>query len=310
MRLVPPIVTLALTLAASAPLIANPPGARGEIGCRDSPKVVQRLSIDEPGVYENIRIDGRWVAKNLVKIRADGVTLRHCEITNGTHNGIVVYADDVTIENCVIHHLLKGSFADQQDAHGISGQPRRLTIRNCEIHHVSGDAVQFDPGRGAWGEVLIENCTFWTGPLAADAAGFKKGERPGENAVDTKHLAEHPRAKITIRDCLFYGWKQPGQISNLAALNLKEHIDARVENCVFRDNEIAFRLRGGKGERGGARVRIEGGEVERSAVAVRAEDGIEGLVVHGLKIGGGVGRELVRAGGGPGEGFEWEVDHP
>ena len=285
---------------------AAAPGAGEPIGCADSPEEVQRLSIEKPGVYENYRVDGRWVGKNLVKIKADDVVLRNCEIFHGTHNGIVVYGNNVTIENCVIHHLLKGSFEKQDDAHGISGRPKKLTIRNCEIHHVSGDAVQFDPGRGDWGDVLIENCTFWTGPLPKDAAGFREGQRPGENAVDTKNLKKNPRAKITIRDCLFHGWAADGQISNMAALNLKEHIEAQVEGCVFRDNEICLRLRGDTGERGGARVRVIDCKVSDSDVAVRAEDGIEDLKVIRLAIGVGVKKKLVRAGGGTGGGFEWD----
>jgi hypothetical protein len=40
-----------------------------------------------------------------------------------------------------------------------------LVIRNCDIGLVSGDSVQFDPDRGVWDDVLVENCTLWTGPL-------------------------------------------------------------------------------------------------------------------------------------------------
>ena len=289
----------------------NAVGVRGKWGCGADPKTQQRLLIDKPGVYENYRIDGRWVGKNLVKIVADDVTLRNCEIFNGAHNAIVVYAKNVTIENCKIHHLLKGTFDKQADAHGISGQPQNLTIRNCEIHHVSGDAVQFDPSRKPWSAVVIDNCSVWTAPLEADAAGFRKGERPGENAIDTKNLAANPRAKLTIRDSLFYGWAADGQISNMAALNLKENIRAVVENCVFRGNEICLRMRGGRGERGGARVTLSDCGVYDSDVAVRAEDGIEDLKIVRLGVGDGIKRTLVRAGGGTGSGFEFtEVTPP
>jgi hypothetical protein len=281
-------------------------GARGDVGCGADAKRVERLAISEPGVYENLLVDGQWSESTLVKIAADNVTLRRCEIRNGKHNGVTVYARDVLIESCKIHHLLAGTFSDQRDAHGITGRPTNLTIRNCEIGLTSGDSIQFDPGRGAWDNVIIENCTLWTGPLPADAAGFKKGERPGENAIDTKQRAANPRSKLTIRNCLFRGWNQPGQVSNLAALNLKNHVEARVEHCVFQDNEVCFRVRGGAGEYGGALVTIQNCAVYESQVAVRAEDGIRDLKIRRLGLGDKVGKRLVAAGGGPGAGFRDE----
>ena len=279
-------------------------GARGLAGCGPNPKRIERLQITKPGVYENILVDGEWVDSTLVKINADDVTLRNCEIRNGMHNAVTVYASRVVIDSCKIHHALSGTYEQQHDAHGITGRPTDLTIRNCDIGLVSGDAIQFDPGRGEWDNVLIEDCTLWTAPLPADAAGFKRGQRPGENGVDTKQRASNPRSRIRIRNCLLYGWNQPGQIGNMAALNLKNHVEARVENCLFRDNEICFRLRGGTGEYGGALVTIENCAVFDSQVAVRAESGIRNLKVRRLGIGPGIGRKLVAAGGGPGPGFE------
>ena len=276
-------------------------GVRGRVGCGSDARRVQRLSITKPGVYENLLVDGEWTSGTLVKITADDVTLRNCEIRHGRHNAVTVVAKNVLIESCRIHHLLAGTYADQRDAHGITGQPTNLTIGNCEIALTSGDAIQFDPGRGAWDNVLVENCTLWTGPLPEDAAGFKKGERPGENAVDTKQRASNPRSRITIRKCLLHGWNQPSQISNMAALNLKNHVEARVENCLFLDNEICFRVRGGTGEYGGAIVTIENCAVYESQVAIRAEDGIA-LSVGRLGIGPGIGKKLVPAGGGAAEG--------
>ena len=157
----------------------------------------------------------------------------------------------------------------------------------------------------AWGDVLVENCTFWTGPLPSASAGLQKGEVPGENAVDTKQLVKNPRSNITLRRCLFYGWKN-GSISNMAALNLKENVRARIEDCVFLDNEITFRLRGGVSERGGALVEIVDCAVYRCAVALRLEDGIRDLRIRRLGIGSGVEREIRRAGGGPGRGYLFE----
>jgi hypothetical protein len=283
-------------------------GARGVVGCDAAPKVVKRLIIEKPGVYENYLVDGEWGDSTLVKIVADNVTLRRCEIRNGKHNAINVAGKNVVIESCKIHHLLAGSFKDQKDAHGITGCPQQLTIRNCDIGLTSGDSIQFDPGRGPWNDVLIENCSLWTGPLAEDAGEFKKGETPGENGVDTKQRATNARSKLTIRNCLLYGWKPPGQISNMAALNLKNHIEARVENCVFRDNEICLRVRGGTGNYGGALVSIESCAAYDSFVAIRAEDQIVDLKINRFGIGDGIKRKLQSAGGGTGTGYEYTAE--
>ena len=279
-------------------------GAQGTIGCGPNAKRVQRLSITEPGIYENLLVDGEWVAGTLVKIAADGVTLRNCEIRHGTRNAVTVYAKDVVIESCKIHHVLAGTYANQDDAHGITGRPTNLTIRNCDIGLTSGDSIQFDPGRGEWDNVLVTHCTLWTGPLPEAAAGFLKGERPGENAIDTKQNAANPRSHLTIRNCLMCGWNQPSQISNVAALNLKNHVHVSIENCLFRDNEICFRVRGGNGELGGALVNIENCAVYDSQVAVRAEDGIRDLRIRRLGVGPGVEKKIVLAGGGVGPGYE------
>jgi hypothetical protein len=293
------IVALLLTAPA-----ADSIGADGRAGCLANPRRVERLVIDAPGVYENLLVDGQWGNGTLVKILADDVTLRHCEIHSGRHNGVLVHGKNVVIESCKIHHLLAGTFANQKDAHGITGHPMNLQIRNCEIGMVSGDSIQFDPGRGLWGDVVVETCTLWSGPLEADAAGFRRGERPGENAVDTKQLAANPRSKLTIRNCLLQGWKQPGQISNLAALNIKNHVQAEIVNCVFRDNENCLRLRGGEGEYGGALVSVERCYFYDSAVAVRIEDRIRDLKLRGLGIAKSVAKKVQSVGGGAGAGFE------
>lgn len=291
---------------ASRPAATRPAvGASGPVGCGENPTVVRRLEITRPGVYENYLVEGDYTpGQNLVVIRADGVTLRRCTIRHGDHNGIVVYARNVVIDSCRIYNQLKGTFTDQRDAHGITGAATDLVIRNCEIHHVSGDAVQFAPSRIPWDNVVIENCTMWTGPLPAAAAGFRKGERPGENAVDTKQLATNRRSRMVIRNCLMYGWGD-GQITNQAALNLKNHVDVTVENCVLTDNDYCFRLRGPGGNTdrplGGARVRIADCAIYRSKVGVRMEDAIADLRIAGLAFGEGIGRKYE---GQPGPGYE------
>jgi hypothetical protein len=225
-----------ISFAINAPAAEHPVGQQGRVGSLASPKTVSRLEIKKPGVYENYQVDAQGKGGNIVKITADDVTLRNCEISNGTGNGIGVFGTRVVIENCRIHHLLSGTFKEQHDAHGITGHWGDVTIRNCDISFTSGDCIQFDPERASQGSVVIENCHLWTGPLAADSAGFKAGERPGENAVDTKTKDGAERSKLVVRNCYLHGWNQPAQIGNMAALNLKENIDAQIAHCVFSDN--------------------------------------------------------------------------
>ncbi len=293
------LLAFPLHLHAQAPV-----GAQGQVGPVKNPKTVARLQITKPGVYENFIVDGGGARGNLVKITADDVTLRNCEIRNGSGNGIGIFGNRVIIENCRIHHMLNGAFEEQADAHGISGQWGDTIIRNCDIGLTSGDSIQFDPDRRSSGTVLIENCTLWTGPLPADAAGFKAGQRPGENAVDTKVPPDGPRCVLKIRDCYLHGWNQPAQIDNVAALNLKESVDAEITRCVFNDNEIAFRVRG-PGRRGdGARVTIADCAVYSTGTGVRAEDGIEHLKIDRLTFGPGVADRVRFTRGKPGPGYE------
>ena len=302
-----PVLAL-LVLAVSANICAADPGPPkrvgilGKAGCLDNPKKVERLEITQPGVYENFLVDGHWQGGNRVKITADHVTVRHCEIMNATGNGIGVFAPNVVIENCRIHHLLAGTFKEQADAHGITGRWGNVVIRNCEIFYTSGDSVQFDPDRKSTGSVLIEDCTFWTGPLPEDAAGFKKGERPGENALDTKIRPDGGPCSLTVRNCYFHGWKQPGQITSLAAFNLKENVIAKITRCLVTDSEIAFRLRG-PGKQDGANVEMEDCAIYDCDVGVRMEDKIRDLKIHGLSFGPGVTRKYQMAGGGTGPGY-------
>lgn len=294
---------LLLLLPADDARADNAVGARGEVGCGENPKRVNRLEITKPGVYENYLVDSEWAGGNRVKITADNVKLRNCEIRNATGNGVGVFGKNVTIENCKIHHLLNSTFDKQFDAHGITGRWYNVTIRNCEIYYVSGDCVQFDPDRKSTGKLLIENCTLWTGPLPADAAGFKKGERPGENAFDSKTPSKGPRCQLTIRNCLMYGWNQPGQIGNMAAINLKENVEARIQNCLFRDHEIALHLRSPTG-RGDALVTVDNCAIFDAGVGVRMEDKIRNLTIRNLAFGDGVTRKYQMVGRGPFPGYD------
>lgn len=277
------VFSFSQTHAHAAPLA----GTTGHVGTVENPVEVQRLEITRPGVYENYRVDAQGRGGNIVKITADNVTLRNCEIFNGSGNGVGVFGTCVIIENCRIHHLVQGTYENQHDAHGITGRWGDVTIRNCDISHTSGDCIQFDPDRASRGSLTIENCRLWSGPLEADMDGFKAGQSPGENAFDSKTQPEGERNRLVIRRCHLHGWNQPSQIQNRAALNLKEHIDAEITGCVFDDNEIAIRARG-PGGRGSARVTVTDCAVFDSAVAVRVEDKIEHLKMVNTAFGAGV----------------------
>ena len=292
-------LSLALSLASAAPLA----GTSGKVGTLENPKTVNRLEITKPGVYENFRVDAQGKGGNIVKITADDVTLRNCEICNGSGNGVGVFGTRVVIENCRIHHLLSGTFEEQHDAHGITGRWGDVTIRNCDISHISGDCVQFDPDRKSRGGLTIEHCHLWAGKLQADAPGFKAGQNPGENAFDSKTMPDGERNKLIIRHCHMHGWSQPSQIQNRAALNLKEHIEALVSHCVFDDNEIAIRARG-PGGRGDAQVTVEDCAIYRSEVGVRVEDKIENLKLIRTAWGEGVKSRIEFHGGKNPPGFE------
>jgi hypothetical protein len=94
----------------------------------------------------------------------------------------------------------------------------------------------------------------------------------------------------------------------MAALNLKNHVQVTVEDCLFRDNEIAFRIRGGTGELGGARVSIDRCAVYDSLVAIRAEDRPEALTVRRLGVGHGT-RQILRVAGGGSAADYGHLDH-
>jgi hypothetical protein len=283
-------------------------GLTGPVGAKPDARRVQMLRIDKPGVYENLLIDGDWIEQDLVRINADNVVLRNCTIRYGQRDGVEVYGRNVRIENCHIHHLISGTYRSEKniDSHGITGRPLNLTVRNCEISHVTGDALQFDPGRKAepyaWDNVLVDHCFLWTGPLDRDYANYKRGERPGENAFDSKVAPNGPRARITIRNTLMKGWGH-GAIGNGAALNLKEKIQAVIDRCVFVENDIAFRCRGAGGEKASAWVTARDCVVYQTTRVFRLEAGVENVNIFHLAQGEGVDREFERAPG-PGAGFE------
>jgi hypothetical protein len=299
------VLFISASFGADVPELA---GTSSKVGTIEQPKLVHRLEITKPGVYENFRVDAQGKGGNIVKITADDVTLRNCEIFNGSGNGVGIFGTRVMIENCRIHHLLNGTFEKQADAHGITGRWGDVTIRNCDISHVSGDSIQFDPDRSSRGSVTVTHCHLWAGPLAEDAPGFKAGQSPGENAFDSKTKPDGELCKLIIQHCYMHGWNQPGQITTRAALNLKEHIEAEITNCVFDDNEVAIRARG-PGGRGNAHVTVKDCTIYNAQVGVRAEDKIEQLKLTRMAWGSGVKSRIERHNGKELPGFENTGDH-
>ena len=211
----------------------NHPITIGVYGSGDLPVLRSIAVYGDFIVVEDLIVDGN--KENMDAVRITGgrnCVLRRLTVRNGTRDGIDANeADNLLIDSCHIHHFLAGSFTNQVDAHGIVvTRTQGVTIRNTEIHHVSGDSFQTDPARDPWNltnDIVVENCHFWTGPLAEDFnAGWLKTDHlpdgdkqyPGENAIDTKVLASgwesFPRMRITLRNILAHGWIKDGYISN------------------------------------------------------------------------------------------------
>lgn len=286
------------------------------------PPVIPSLTIyGDHTIVQDLIVDSEKADKDAVQVRgARNCVLRRLTIQNGTRDGIDVSdAENLLIEVCHIHHFLAGSFTDQKDAHGIVvNRSRGITVRNTEIHHVSGDSFQADPSRDAENlsnDILIENCHFWTGPLTKDFnSGWQRTDDlpdyqkqyPGENAIDTKVLKSGwekvSRMRITVRDMLAHGWKNDNFIANKAVFNLKEKIEAVIDGVTVYDSEIAFRLRG---TRGNAEVTIKNAVIYKCEKAIRAEDNLENLKVYNTTFGHLINTQLEFAGGSYGTGT-WE----
>lgn len=239
-------------------------------------------------MVDSLVLDGQFGDADLLRISdgSDGFILRNSEVRRSTRDAIDMGAvNDVLIEGSLIHHALNAANG-RTDAHGIvAGAARRLTIRDTEVHTFSGDAFQIDPGRSSsgWDDVVIEGCRFWLQPLGAPVNGFAAGVVPGENAVDTKVNSGTPRPSLTIRNTEAHGFRQ-GLISNMAAFNIKESVDAVIDGVTVHSSEIAFRLRGL------ADVRVQNAVVHSVAYGVRYEDNIQGLRIWNSTFGGGVGQ--------------------
>ena len=258
------------------------------------------LSVDHAYfTVDGLVLDGEYGASDAVRISgaAHYLTLRHSEVRHSTGDLIdMAGPTGVLIEHCLIHHALNAS-GGRTDAHGIvAGPVQQLTIRDTDIHTFSGDGVQVDPGRAApgWNDVTLDGVRIWLEPLAEDENGFAAGTVPGENAIDTKAAANLPRGRLTIRNVTAWGF-QNGLITNMAAFNLKEHVDARLDGVTVFDSQIAFRLRGGGRTGPGAWVTVVNAVVHSVSTAYRYEDDIQRLQIWHNTVGKDVTRPFQAA---------------
>ncbi len=291
-------------LIANGPGLASTPVVYSSYGQGPRPVVSQVTVLADYSQVDAIDVDHKKEAQDAVRVNgAKDVVLRNMEIKNGVRDGVDANrSPGLLIENCHIHHFLAGSFSSQADAHGVVvADSLGVTLRNTEIHHVSGDSFQNDPDRDQIisNDILIEGCHFWTSPLAETFnSNWKAGQRPGENAVDTKIVKSGwdsvERMRITIRDTVAHGWERDSFISNKAAFNMKEKIEAVFERVTVYNSEIAFRLRGA---RGNANNTIRNAVIYDCENGIRAEDHLSELVVHNTTFGGSIGRNLTHARG-------------
>ncbi|HEV8712663.1 MAG TPA: right-handed parallel beta-helix repeat-containing protein, partial [Candidatus Binatia bacterium] len=199
-------------------------------------------------VLEGLVLDGQYGDRSVLDVDVGPFTIRNSEIRRSSRDCVeLANSQSVTIGGCRIHHCLNWT-AGRVDAHGITGsQVQDLVVQNTEIYAFTGDAIQFDPARACpgWDNILIQGCNFWLAPLPSSENGVPAGEVPGENAIDTKVCppSQNPsRHHITVTDTTARGFM--GQITNMAAFNMKEHVDAVFDGVTVFDSEIAFRLRG------------------------------------------------------------------
>jgi hypothetical protein len=252
---------------------------RGEPGAIISNKTTLLTVNHAFFTVEGLVFDAQYAVVDAIIVEDAGTsfTLRSSEVKNATKDCIDLRSPKgVLIEKSKIHHCLNAA-GGRTDAHGVvAGAVRDLVIRDTEIHTFSGDAFQLDPDRldAGWDNVTVEGCTLWLAPLPAAENGFAAGAVPGENAIDTKTSDTRVEpGHLTIRNTVAYGFRA-GLLTNMAAFNLKENVDAVLDRVTVYNAEIALRLRGPTRSPRGARVRAQNLVVWDVDKAVRYEDNI------------------------------------
>ncbi len=249
-------------------------------------------------VLDGLVLDGGYGAQDTV--RADGahdLVLRHVEVRRSGADCIDLRSTHrVRIEASSIHHCVAESGGQVADAHGVTGDSvLGLAVVDTEIFLASGDAIQLSPSREPWTDLVVERCVFWTGPLDEAAGPIPAGTTIGENALDTKvgdmGDGNGGAPKVRVSDVVAYGYRDV--ITNQAAFNLKEDIDAVLDRLTVYDSEIAFRLRAP------AAVVVSNAVVYEVDKAFRLEDGLAGARIVHATLGGGIAQAFQDAGGSP-----------
>jgi hypothetical protein len=275
--------------SAGQPILLRSEAGRGSVLVTNPGRV---LTVSHPYfTFEGLVFDGQYGADDLVRVTTAGnyLHVKNNELRRSSRDLVDMHSPTgVLIEGSLLHHALN-PVNGRADAHGIVGTAvRDLTVRDTEIHTFSGSGIQVDPARSVpgWDNVLIERTRIWLEPLPVSINGYPAGLAPGENAVATKASESAQRARLTIRDLTAWGYRN-GPIPNMAALNLKENIDAVVDGATIFDSDIAFRLRG-PGPFGSAWIRVQNAVVYDTLRAFRYEDNIENLRIWNNTVGSGV----------------------
>ena len=261
------------------------------------------LQVDHPHwIFENIVFDGQFGDSDTIDINdgADHTRLSNVVVQRSSRDCIDMGAPShVRIIDSEIHSCLwfDGDEEEPRDAHGITGGAvQHLSIIDTAIHAVSGDAIQFDPGRSSpgWTGIVIQGCRLFAEPLTEDTNGFRTGQTPGDNAIDTKTNPEAERATLVIEDTVVRGFSDGIGVSDQAALFIKEGVDATIRRTVVRDSSIGFRIRGPTSARPeGAHVRIENTVLHDLDVGIQFEDDVAELTVLHTTFGVNIATPLV-----------------
>ena len=276
--------------AAGQPILLRSAAGRGSVLVTNPGRV---LTVSHPYfALEGLVLDGRYGVDDVVRVTDNGhfLHLKNDELRRSSRDLVDMGSPaGVLIEGSLLHHALN-PVNGRADAHGIVGLAvRDLTVRDTEIHTFSGSGIQVDPARlvPGWDNVLIERTRIWLAPLPSSENGFPAGFAPGEHAISTKANVSAQRARLTIRDLTAWGFRDGLMMANMAALNLKENIDAVVDGATIFDSDIAFRLRG-PGPDGSAWIRIQNAVVYDTLRAFRYEDNIVNLRIWNSTVGSGV----------------------
>ncbi|MEO2035156.1 MAG: right-handed parallel beta-helix repeat-containing protein [Planctomycetaceae bacterium] len=249
-RITRPGVTLtaanprAARLVVSNEFVGNPKTNKGTLIRVDSANVTIRdLVLDGQFIVLQKAIEATDTDDE--ESQSHGLVVDNCEIFHFTHHAIDIDGDDATVRECLIYENLLFENGARQDVHGVvTTNAQRLTVENCTIRNCSGDCVQGE--RGIWDMLTIVDCELSGGALPTDLGGFKKGDYASENAFDSKHRSQS-RGRVAIRNCTMHGFRTDFR-DYMAAVVLKENVDAVIDSCEISDSSIALRLRGlGKG---------------------------------------------------------------